>query len=194
MAQLDQELGVADVYAAALFELARESGQVAETRAELDELLSLVQTQPEFANFMESRGLGVERREAGLERMFRGRLSDATLNTLLVMNRHERAGLIAAMHRRFVLRQEQASNEIEAVATSAVELPGEQRAEIERLASELSGKRALVQYRVRPEILGGLILQVGDVRWDNSLRTRLEAARSALRERAERGFEEVSSG
>lgn len=191
MAQLSAEqLRIADVYAAALFDLARDSGTIDETRAELDELRNLLDSQPEFATFMASRGIGAERREEALERMFRGRLSDLTLNALLVMNRHDRSDLLAALHRRYVIRQEEASDEIEGQAVSAVELSADQKSEVEKLAARLSGKKPLMEYQVDAGILGGLVLRIGDMRWDNSLRTKLLAARGVLFERADRGFDE----
>jgi len=189
MAQLDQELRIADVYAAALFDLARQAGRVAAVREELDELLRLFQAQPEFQRFMASRALEGDARAAGLEQLFRGRLSDLVLNTLLVMNRHGRCALLPALHRRFVLRQEEAANEVEVQVTSAIELSAAEKAEVLRIAADISGKRPLVEYRVDPDILGGLIVQVGSLRLDNSLRRHLDAARQRLRERAERGLE-----
>ncbi len=188
MAQFDQELRIADVYAEALFELAQEARQVDEVRAELDELLKLFEGEPEFEKFLTSRALEAEGRAAGLERMFRRRLSDTVLNALLVMNQHGRSSLLPALHRRFVLRQEDAANEIEVTITSAVELTKAQKAEAARIAANASGKEPLVTYRVAPEILGGLILRVGALRMDNSLRRHLQVAEGQLLERAERGL------
>jgi F-type H+-transporting ATPase subunit delta len=189
MGQLDQELRIADVYAEALFELARGAARVEEVRAELDELLRLFQTEPEFEKFLTSRALEAEGRAAGLEKIFRHRLSDVVLNTLLVMNQHGRCGLLPALQRRFVLRQEDAANEVEVSATSAVELTKAQKAEVVRIAADASGKKPLVRYTVDPGILGGLILRVGALRLDNSLRQHLQATRGKLFERAERGLE-----
>jgi F-type H+-transporting ATPase subunit delta len=189
MAQFDQELRIADVYAEALLELAQDAGRVAEVRAELDELLRLFQTEPEFEKFLVSRALEAEGRAAGLEKIFRGKLSDRVLNTLLVMNEHGRCGLVPALHRRYVSRQEEAADEIEVTVTSAVDLSRTQKAEVLRIAESVSGKKPLVEYAVDPDILGGLILQIGQLRLDNSLRRHLQVARGQLLERAARGLE-----
>lgn len=189
MANYDQELKIADVYAAALFELASESDTVASARLELDELVKLMRVEPEFAKFMVSRVLEGDARATALERMFRGKLSDIVLNTLLVMNEHDRCGLLRALHRRFVLRQEEAAHEIEVTVTTAVELSKHERAEAERLASEISRLRPLVEYVVDPDILGGMILQVGDLRLDNSVSRHLHDVGARLVERADRGLE-----
>ena len=185
---LEQSLELADVYAAALFGLAEEAGRVAETRGELEELVRLEQQEPAFASFMRSDVINTDRRQASLESMFRNRLSDVVLNTLLVLNRHGRAGLLPALLRCYVVREEHAEGQIEVVATSAVELQPAQRAEIERWAAEASRKKPLVQYVVDPEVVGGLIVQIGDYRFDDSVRWHLHATRARLLERSNRGL------
>ena len=189
MAQFDQELRIADVYAEALFTLAKEQQRVAELHAELDELLKLWDAQPDFAKFMSSPALEIDARARGLEKMFRGKLDDMVLNTLLVMNDHGRAALVPALHRRFVMRKEDEANEIEVKITSAFELSGEQKAEAIQIAVEASHRKPVVEYRIEPDILGGLILQVGELRLDNSLRRHISVLSENLLERADRGLE-----
>ena len=192
MAQFDQELRIADVYAEALFELAQQAGRIEEVRAELGELVRALKLEPEFVKFMTSRALEAEGRAAALDKLFRGKLSDMVLHTLLVMNRHGRCGLVPALHRRFVRRQEEAANEVEVTVTSAVELTRGQKAAAEKFAAEVSGRKPLVEYVVDPEVLGGMILQVGELRFDNSVRRHLRTAAVQLGERAERGLEMAS--
>jgi len=194
MAEFDQELRIADVYAAALLELAREAQRVDDVRSELDELLKLVQRMPDFETFLSSRALGAEARAVALEKLLRGRISDLVLNTLLVMNRHGRCGLLPALQRRFVLRQEAAAGEIEAQVTSAVELSKSQKAEVAEIAAGVSGKKPLIEFAVDPALLGGLVLRIGDLRMDNSLRRHLRVAREQLLERGARGLEIAVEG
>lgn len=188
MAQtFDKDLALADVYAAALFDLAAADQAVDAVRAELEALVRLQADDPRFAAFLASAAIDDDERERSLERMFRGRLSDRVLNTLQVMNRHGRVALLPALLRAFVVRTEHARGQIEVTAISAAELDARQKAEIEALAGKLSGKTPLVQYVVDADILGGLILQIGGVRYDNSLRHHLQAARARLLERTVAG-------
>lgn len=186
---LDKQLEVADVYARALFSLAQERGRIEEIRSELDELIKLEELTPAFGQFMHSAALDDDVREAGLEKMLRGKLSDEVLNTLLVMNRHGRNGLVAALVQRFAEHQTAAAGLINGRVVTAVELPEAERGEVERVAAALSGRQPVLKFDVNPEILGGLILQIGDLRYDNSVRSQLEAARAKLLERSERGLQ-----
>lgn len=187
MAQdVEKGIDVADVYAAALFALAREQNVLDDVRDELAELVRLVERDRSFAAFIASAAVDDDEREQSLERMFRGRVRDVVLDTLQVMNRHGRLELIHALWRAYVLRLEDARGQIEVQATSAVELDGAQRAEIERLAAQLAGRKPLVQYIVDPDVIGGLVLRIGDHRYDHSLRRQLSAARRLLLERTNR--------
>lgn len=190
----EKGLDVADVYAAALYALADEAGRVDEVRAELDALNELVAAQPELLALLESAVIDAEARGESLERMFRGRLSDTVVNTVQVMNQHGRAGLLHALRSRFIQRTEDARGQVEATATSAVPLDSDQQAEIVRLAEQLSGKRPLLKFEVDPEVLGGLILTVGDYRYDHSIRRHLHVARQQLLERTVRGASSDAAG
>lgn len=185
---LDALMEFAGVYATALFDLARERGKIDQVRHELDELVKLIQTEPEFDAFMTSDALDDDHRAAGLERMFRGKLCDEVLNTLQVMNLNGRNGLLQALARSFALKQQEAAGQVEAFVTSAVELGDDEKASVTKVAAAKTGKSPIMQFRVNPDILGGLILQVGDVRYDNSLRSQLDEALERLAERSEVGL------
>lgn len=185
---LDSQMEFAGVYAAALFDLAQERGKVEVVRHELDELVQLADQEPEFDAFLNSDALDDDHRAAGLERMFRGKLSDEVLNTLQVLNRNGRNGLLRALARSFALQQQEAAGQVEAYVTTAVELSEEEKSAVTRVTTEKTGKTPLMRFHVDPEILGGLVLQVGDLRYDNSLRSQLLEARSRLMERSETGI------
>jgi len=182
-------IDVADVYASALFDLARERDQVDAVRDELDELARLVAEDPTIGAFFDSSAIDDEDRGRSLEKTLRGRVSDIVLNTLLVMNAHGRLGLLPQLCRAFELRQQEARGQVEVTATSAVELDGEQKADVEQLARELSGRRPLVEFVVDPTVLGGLVLQIGDQRLDYSALRHLRDARERLLDRGDRGLD-----
>ncbi len=191
---IDEQIELADVYAAALFDLAREAGRIREVGDELAEVVRLSEQEPGFGRFLESVIIEEDARAGSLEAIFRGKLSDEVLNTLQVMNRHGRAGLVKALLRAYVLRQERDARQIEVVVTSAVPLDASQQQEVTRLAREISGREPLIEYRVEADILGGLVLRIGEYRYDSSLRQRLRTARQRLMERGERGLQTALNG
>jgi len=182
----EKELVIADVYAAALYRLAADANLVDEVRAELEELVRMAAADLQLGAFLSSSAVDDDDRERSLEKMFRGRLSDVVLNTLQILNRRGRLGLLSVVLRAYVLRLEVDRNQVEVTVTSAVELDAGQKTQVEEVAATLSGKQPIVDYIVDPEILGGLVLQIGDRRLDNSLRRHLAIARDRLLERTSR--------
>ncbi len=178
---------VAEVYAAALFALASEAKAADAVERELAELVRLTEQDAAFAAFLSSTAVDDDARERSLERVFRGRLSDVVVDTLQIMNHHGRAGLLHALWRAYILRMEDVRGQIEVVAMTAVELDKAQKAEVQKVVAELSGRQPLVTYVVDADVVGGLVLQIGDWRYDNSVRRHLRDAQQRLLERSNRG-------
>jgi F-type H+-transporting ATPase subunit delta len=103
------------------------------------------------------------------------------------MNRHGRTGLLPELHHAYVLRVEEWRGQIEVKITSAVELDTPEKAAAERVAAELSGKSPVIKWLVDATVVGGLVLQIGDLRYDNSIRRHLAVARERLLSRTQRG-------
>lgn len=68
-----------------------------------------------------------------------------------------------------------------ATVTSAVELSGAQREEVQARLRGRFGEELEVRFQVDPEILAGLVVRVGDQVLDGSIRGRLESLRAQLR-------------
>lgn len=189
-----EQLQAADVYAEALFELAHKQGLSEQVRDELETLVRLARENPTFAEFLRSAAIDDEKKAAQLERWLRGRFSDLLLNTLLVMNRHGRLGLLEALLRALVLRAEQAAGQIEARVRSAVELDESLRERTVEAIRRVTGRQPLVEYRIDPELIGGLVVEIGDIRFDSSIRRQLDRARQKLHRRAETGLSMGTGG
>jgi F-type H+-transporting ATPase subunit delta len=185
---IDEMMDVADVYAAALHALALPAQAVKAIYEELRQVVELAERDRTFGEFLRSSAIDAEKRAASLDRMFRGKLSDTLLDTLQVMNRHGRLETLPAMLRCFVVRAEAAAGMVEVRVRSAIELTPEQRLRIEALAAELSKRKPIMEFAVDPDVLGGLVMQINDFRYDYSLRRQLQLARARLRERGERGI------
>lgn len=185
---IQDKMALASTYADALFDLAEDAGKTVEVRGEMEELLKIGQIDPQFMSYMFSGLVPWEERAATYERVFRGRLNDLLLNTLQVMNRNGRHGLMRELHAAYSQRERQSKNQVAVLVISATELAADLRTDVEAVATELSGRRPIIEYRVDPGLLGGLIVQIGDVRYDYSVRRHLRETRQLLAERSERGL------
>lgn len=180
----ERELEVAGVYARALLELVGSGEEADATLAELAEVASALDAEPDFERFIASPLVDPEARDATLEKALRGRVSDRVVDTLLVMNRKGRLGLLRAMVEAYRLQHEELRGEVDVEVATAVELSAEQRRQIAAAATEFAGRTARLVERVDPDLLGGLVLQVGDRKVDGSVARQIRELGRRLRDRA----------
>ena len=185
MARLDeQQLAVAGVYARALLTLAVERDEADRVEAELAELADMLDSSPDLASFLASPLVDLKARGAVLDRALVGRASELVVNTLQVMNGKGRLELLPALAEAYRLENEGRRGEVDVEVTTAVELTDELRQRIAAAASRFAGRTARLVETVEPELLGGLVLKVGDRKIDSSLARQLHGARQSLFERA----------
>lgn len=180
----DQESALATTYARALLDLANEREAAEAVREEFDELAAAMQASPDLSNLLTNPAIDDAQRERVLEKAFRGRMSDLLLNTLLVMARKGRAALTAAVHVSFAGLLAEQRGQATARVTTAYALDDERRQRVIDAIRVRTGKQISLEETVDPDILGGIIVQVGDELVDGSLARQLQRIRARLHERA----------
>lgn len=185
MANIEQESqSIAEVYASALLELAVAKNQADEVESELSDVAGILEDNAEFARFMASPTVPEEARTDGLEKAFRGKMNDLLLNTLLVMNRKGRAGLVVAVAEAYRLLMEFRNGEVDVIVRSAVKLDDATKDRVRKAVGSYVGKKPRLVEKVDEALIGGLVLQIGDEKLDTSVASRLGKMRHAFLERA----------
>jgi F-type H+-transporting ATPase subunit delta len=172
---LDEDaLRVSRVYAEALLNLAEKRGQAESLLQELEELVGTeAASDPRFEEFLQSPDFGRREREAVLKRAFEGRASDLLLDFLLVLNHHDRLPLLRAATRSYRQLFDRRTGRIPVQVASATPLADDQ---VEQIRQKLRGafqREPVLQLRVDPDLLGGVVVRVRDWIYDGSLRTSL---------------------
>jgi F-type H+-transporting ATPase subunit delta len=165
------------VYAASLFELAEAEGgqpKLEEVAAELEEFVELTRQQPELSEFLSSRIVAVDKREASLNRMLGdGRVSDLILRFLLILNRKQRLMRFLTIVAAYQEMVQERFGRVEVDVYTRHGLNQEQIDDIrERLRSAI-GREPVVYDYTDPNMLGGVKMQIGDRLFDDSIQTRL---------------------
>ncbi len=185
MANVDsRDAGVARVYARAMLDLASAQGQEDDLLAELEALASAVGGDPELAAFMASPLVSGEARAEVLEKVFRRRASDLLVDSLEVINRKGRLGLLPAIVEAYRGEYRELRGLVDARVISAVPLGKAQRTELTAAIAKLTGKQPELQESVDPAILGGLVIEVAGEKIDSSLAARLRDVGTHLAQRA----------
>ena len=185
MANVDsREAGVAAVYARAMLELAAAQGQEDELLAELHDLSRTVEDDAELATFLASPLVSGEARAEVLEKVFRRRASDLLVDSLEVINRKGRLGLLPAIAAAYRGEYRELRGLVDVRVTTAVPLNEAQRASLSRAVAGFTGKQPELIEHVDPSILGGLMVEVAGEKIDSSLATRLHDVGTSLAQRA----------
>jgi F-type H+-transporting ATPase subunit delta len=165
---------IAKVYAEALLAAAEKRGQV---DAVLEELASLVQdlfkADPQFEKFLASGVISRDRKAATLQKIFQGRASEVVFNFLMVLNKHERLGLLRAVLAAYRELCDARARRIRVQVRSAVPLPSDQRDMLIRDLREVFHLEPVLDEQVDTELLGGMVVRVGDWLYDASVSTAL---------------------
>jgi len=170
---------IAEVYARSLFEVARESGTLDEVREQLGQVADTLGENRDLQVFFFSPYFSTEEKKQGLGRALTD-VDPAVENFLgLLIEKHRMPALFRIRARLDQLWQEE--NKILPVQiTSAVELDEVTVRSIGDRIGEKTGHKVELNSAVNPDILGGIVLQVGNNVLDASIRNRLENLRKQV--------------
>lgn len=175
--------GAAGRYASALFELASDSGLADKIEADMAALSAILSESAELSSALKSPMV-----DAGAKAGIIAALSDKagfqamTKNALMVAADNGRAGAFSDIASAYAHLAAQARGVASAEVTTASKLSAK---EIDALKASLKralGREVDVRAHENPDILGGLIVQVGSRMYDSSLRTKLDGLRTAMKE------------
>jgi len=173
----------ARVYAEALFEVAKEKGKLDAIRDELGQFADALDGDRELQVFFFSPYFSSAEKAAGLRRAVSG-ADQELLNFLELLIEKGRMPEVFRIRRQLDQLWKHENRRIDVTVTSAVELD---RAVVEKVGEEIerqTGQKVELASRVDGEILGGIVLQVGNMVLDASIRARLEKLRKSVAQAA----------
>lgn len=171
---------VADRYAGSLMDLANEKGRIDEVRNDMKSLLAVEKESREFSILLKSPVVKADKKIAVLEQIFKGRISDISMEFFKLIVRKRRENLLAEIASSFEERYKRDRNIFTAVVTTAKGLDEKTRARmLELVKAQLKGEVDLVE-RVDPETIGGFVLRVGDKQVDRSVARQLANLKKEL--------------
>lgn len=184
MAEKSQRIsGVADRYAASLFDLASESNAVDAVAQDLDQFLALVEGNEDLKRVVSSPIFASGDQLAVISALVeKGGLGELAANFLKVVARNDRLGALAGIISAYHQKVAEARGEVTVEVRSAHQLTPAQEQELASVLSGTTGQKVTTRVTVDPSLLGGLIVRVGSRQIDTSLRTKLSTLKHALKE------------
>jgi F-type H+-transporting ATPase subunit delta len=175
--------GVAERYASALFDLAREQSDLQPVETQLTAIRAMIDESPDLRRLIESPVFSAEDQERAIGAIAdRAGIRGLVGNFLRLVAQNRRLFALPGMIVAFRDMAARHRGEVTAEVTSAHPLSDGQVAELRAALKDKLGKDVTLQARVNPAILGGLIVKVGSRMIDTSLRTRLMTVKTQLKE------------
>jgi F-type H+-transporting ATPase subunit delta len=170
---------LARVYARSLFEVAREEGKLDLLREQLGQFADAVKGNRDLELFFFSPYFSTKEKQEALEKVLDG-ADDRLINFLNLLIENHRMPVIFRIRREYDRLWEQEKRLLPVVLTSAVELDEQTIKDLSERIGERTGRTVTLTKRVEPDILGGIVLQVGNSILDASIRNRLEQLRTQV--------------
>jgi F-type H+-transporting ATPase subunit delta len=170
---------IAAVYARSLFEVAQEQNKLGQIREELGQFADALDGNRELQVFFFSPYFSTAEKEDGLDRT----VSDADpilVNFLKLLIENHRMPVIFRVRRVVDGLWREENKLLPVTVTSAVELDQATVSQIGDRISEQTGRKVELSAVVEPDILGGLVVRVGNSILDASIRNRLEQLRKQV--------------
>lgn len=170
---------IAQVYARALFEVADERDSLDEIHEELDAFADAMHENRQLAQFFFSPYFSAKEKKDGLHRAVQG-ANPAFVNFLEALIERHRMPAIFRIRTEFESLWDEARKLLPVRIVSAIKLDPDI---VKTLADRIGGqvdRQVEVSTTVDPDILGGVVLQVGNVILDASIKNRLEQLRKQV--------------
>ena len=169
----------ARVYAEALFDAGEDKGKIDQLQEQLGQFADAVDGDRELQIFLFSPYLSSNEKVEGLKRAVTGAEPEFS-NFLELLVEKGRMPELFRIRREFDELWKKAHQRLDVTVTSAIELDPGVVGKIGEEVERQTGEKVELSSRVDSEILGGIVLRVGNMVLDASIRTRLEKLRKSV--------------
>jgi F-type H+-transporting ATPase subunit delta len=170
---------LAQVYARSLFEVAHERDKLDTLREQLGQFADALDQNQGLAVFFFSPYFSTAEKQDGLGRMLTG-ADESLLNFLGLLIENHRMPVIFRIRQEYERLWDRENLVLPVEITSAIELDQATTENLGRTIGERAGRKVTLAAHVDPEILGGIVVRVGNSILDASIRNRLEQLRRVV--------------
>lgn len=172
---------ITKTYGEALFELAMEEHCMEQLAEEAAVVISAISQNPELLKLLNHPKIVKEEKISFMESVFRGKVSDPMIGFLILVVQKDRHNEITGILQYFLDEVKEFKKIGVAYVTSAIPLSEAQQEQIkQKLLQTTEYVNYEMHYQVEPELIGGMVIRVGDRVVDSSVRSRIETLAKEL--------------
>jgi F-type H+-transporting ATPase subunit delta len=174
--------GLAERYAAALFELADERHALDEAAGDLRELRAMLGASADLGRLVRSPVLSrADQGKAMAALAENAKLSKLTADFIAIVARNRRLFAVPAMIEAFLAKLAERRGEVTAEITAAQALSEAQQGALTEQLRRVVGSRVAIDVRVDPSLLGGMVVKIGSRMVDGSIKGQLQRLQLSMK-------------
>lgn len=171
-------------YAKALFSLGKEKNKLEQYNEALSSIAALYEEAPEVGDSLTNPLYPLEARQKVMEKIAQAAKADAILTAFLnLLLEKKRAGALPDIAREVQIMVDRDQNISHGEVVSAIELDSGLQEKIQATLEKITGNKVILETRVDPSIIGGIIAKVGDLVFDGSIKTQLNGLKESIKGR-----------
>lgn len=171
-------------YAQALFEIASETS-LDQVEAELKALTGLVRDNEDVAKVLHHPHISLTEKKSLMDKLLAGQVGPTVLKFLYLLIDRRRQNLLSLIEREFGRFADEARQITEAKVASATALTPNQEERLKERLEKMTGKNVRLVAELRPELIGGVMVQIGDMVMDGTVAHALDRMRQELSKNTE---------
>ena len=166
---------VSKTYGEALFGIAMEENKGSLFLEEVEEIRKILKDNPDFDKMMLHPAISKQEKLEVIEQVFEGKASKEMTGFLKIIVQKERYRDLQSIFQYFIDKVKEVQKIGIAHVTTAVELTEKQKEQVKARLLETTDYRTMeMHYQVEPQIIGGMIIRIGDRVVDSSIRSKLD--------------------
>ena len=170
---------IARRYAGAIFDIGMKQNTLDRTLEDVQEIAKLFSIR-KLAYLLREPNIPAERKEKAIRQGLASKVLPTSLNLALLVVQRELVELMPNIARELNQLVLDYKNEAKAEVTTATKLDEATQSQVQRALERMTGKKIMLETRVQPNILGGVVARVGDQLIDGSVERRLKLLQQQL--------------
>lgn len=173
---------IASVYAQALFELIPEKKDLLDTEQELNDIVAALGQDSQVWAYLASPITDPDEKVSLLDRALQGRISDLLIHFLKTMAWRRRMNALPEIVVSFSSQVDEKIGRKHATIKSARKLSDEDLQGVKATLTKYFNKEIIIKEETRPELIGGLVIDTGDIVIDTSISRKLKQMNKLMKE------------
>lgn len=181
---MSRESVVAKRYASALFQIAKQDNAISDVEQQLKLVVKAIEGDKEIGKFLSSPNIDSSRKVSLLKNALADRVSVTVLNTLELLIARGRQSALGAVYDAYTKVAGEALGQAHATVYTAKLLSAEELSNVQVKFGAIAGKKIIAEQILKPELLGGVQVRIGDRLYDGSLQGKLSRLEQSLKTQA----------